>query len=354
MGKHIIPAIMSGGAGTRLWPVSTDRLPKQFHCLLGSDSLIQATLRRLYGQTSTLSFGAPIMLANAQHEALVDEHLARIECKASAIALEPVARNTAATGALAAALAAEQDKDALVLLLPADHLIADTQGFHDAITRAAPFAHERIVTFGTEPDRPATGYGYIKQGKALGADLFEIKEFKEKPNAELAQAYLDTGGYSWNTGIFLFSPEVLLREFAVAAEIRESTLAALREARREGVKIHLGEAAFKRIPRAPLDIAVMENTKLGAVLPCDFGWADIGSWDEVFRLSPRDNAGNARHGAVFALETKNNLLRSDGPRICVAGVEDLIVIATGDTVLVLPLSRAQDVKHLLEQARGAG
>lgn len=300
-----------------------------------------------------MTFGAPIMLANAQHEALVDAHLAQIGCQASAIALEPAGRNTAAAAAIAAMLAAEQNENALVLLLPADHVIADAAAFRAVIAKAAPHARERIVTFGVKPDRPETGYGYIKQGAALGDGVYAIDMFKEKPKAAVAQAYLDDGGYSWNAGIFLFSPAVLLREFAAAAAIRDASASALAQARRSAEKIYFSQAAFEAIPKAPLDIAVMEATRFGAVAPCDIGWADIGSWDEVHRLSPHDEAGNARHGEVVTLDARNNLLRSDGPRICVAGVEDLMVIASGDTVVIAPLSRAQDVKRLLELASTA-
>lgn len=350
MAHYIIPALMSGGSGTRLWPISTERFPKQFHHLIGEDTLIQATIKRVRGAAGEVTFGGPIVLANEQHESLVSAQLTEIGCQPSALALEPTGRDTAATAALAAMLVAEQDADSLVLLLPADHMIADAEGFRAAIAAAAPFARERIITFGIKPDRAATGYGYIKQGSSLGEGVFTIERFKEKPNAELAHAYLDEGGYCWNAGIFLFSPAVLLREFGSAIEIRDNAAAALASATRDGTLIRFDHTAFAAIPKAPLDTAVMEHTRLGAVVPCDIGWADIGSWDEVWRLSPHDGAGNALHGEVTTLDARNNLLRSDGPRICVAGVEDLIVIATGDTVVVLPRSRAQDVKLLLEQA----
>ncbi|HRE43764.1 MAG TPA: sugar phosphate nucleotidyltransferase, partial [Terricaulis sp.] len=291
MPYHVIPAIMSGGSGTRLWPTSTERFPKQFHSLIGQDTLIQATIQRVRGAIGDVRFGAPIILANAQHQALVHEQLAAIDCTPAAVALEPMGRNTAATAALAAMLAQEQDKDALVLLLPADHVIADAAGFRAAIARAAPFARDRIITFGITPNRPATGYGYIKQGAELGEGVFAIERFKEKPNAATAQSYLDEGGYCWNAGIFLFSPAVLLREFAAAPEIREKSAAALAGAQRDGATISFSRAAFEAIPKAPLDTAVMEATRFGAVAPCDIGWADIGSWDEVHRLSPHDEAG---------------------------------------------------------------
>lgn len=351
MAHHIIPAIMSGGSGTRLWPASTAQLPKQFLRMFGADSLIQATLKRTQSDAGAIRFTAPIILANTRHEALIDEHLAQIGVGASAIALEPEGRNTAAAAAIAAMLAREQDSQALVLLLPADHMISDTGAFHAAIARAAPFARDRILTFGITPNRPATNYGYIKQGQDLGDGVFEIGAFKEKPEAETAQAYLQAGGYSWNAGIFLFSPAVLLREFAAVQDISDASAAALASARRAGGKIYFDATAFQRIPAAPIDIAVMEKTQWGAVLPCDIGWADVGAWDEVHRLSPQDGAGNANHGAVITIDTENSYFRSEGPGIYACGVQDLIVIATPEAVVIVPRDRAQDVKALLDKAK---
>jgi mannose-1-phosphate guanylyltransferase/mannose-6-phosphate isomerase len=350
MDYRITPAIMSGGSGTRLWPTSTESLPKQFHALLGPESLIESTLKRVRGKVGALCFAPPIILANARHEVLVDAHLARVGTTPLAIALEPMGRNTAATGVLAAAIAAEETPDALVLLLPADQVIGDVRAFHAIIERAAPFAIERIVTFGIEPDRPATGYGYIKRGPALGDGVFAIDAFKEKPTADIARTYLEAGGYSWNAGVFLFRPGLLLREFEAAAKIRDCTLEALRTAARDGVKLRFDAAAFERIPEAPLDVAVMEQTKVGAVAPCSLGWADIGSWDEVLRLSARDGSDNAIYGPIIALDAAGNLLRSEGPKLCVAGVFNLVVIATPEVVLIVPHERAQDVKVLKKMA----
>ena len=235
MTTRIIPAIMSGGAGTRLWPLSTEAHPKQFHALAGPDSLFTRTVRRVSGNVGELSFAGPIVLCNARHAALVRTHLDGLA--PTALVFEPAPRNTAAVGAIAAAIGAEADEDALVLLLPSDHLIADVGAFQSAITRAAPFARERIVTFGITPDRPAVGYGYIKRSEPLGEGVFAVEAFKEKPDAETAQRYLDAGGYSWNAGIFLFHPRTLLAEFAASADIRDTALAALDAARRSGDEI---------------------------------------------------------------------------------------------------------------------
>ncbi|MBC7770007.1 MAG: mannose-1-phosphate guanyltransferase, partial [Phycisphaerales bacterium] len=244
----------------------------------------------------------------------------------------------------------EIDPDALVLLLPADHVIADAAGFRAAIARAAPFARDRIVTFGITPDRPATGYGYIKRGAELGEGVFAIDSFREKPNAETATGYLAAGGYCWNAGIFLFHPATLLAEFAASADVRDKALAALAGAGRIGDEIRLDAALFSAAPSLPLDIAVMEKTSRAAVAPCEIGWADIGAWDEIWRISPRDANGNALQGAAIALDASNNLLRGDGVKVCVAGVSDLVVIATPEAVIIVPRERAQDVKLLREMA----
>ncbi|MES1158628.1 MAG: sugar phosphate nucleotidyltransferase [Terricaulis silvestris] len=346
---RIIPAIMSGGSGTRLWPLSTDDRPKQFHVLAGEAPLIAETVARVSGDAGVLSFAAPMVLCNAAHASLVKQHLAESELPLGVLVLEPAGRNTAATAAVAAVLGAELDPDALVLLLPADHVIADRAAFHAAIDRAAPLARDRIITFGITPDRPATAYGYIERGARLADGVFEVAHFHEKPDEDVARSYLQKGGFSWNAGMFLFSPRVLLEEFAAAPEIRDGALAALRKARRNGSEIALDDS-FSALPSKPLDIAVMEKTKRAAVAPCEIGWADIGAWDEIWRLSEQGESGNVETGPVVALDAHNNLLRSEGPKICVAGVDNLIVVATGDAVIVVPRDRAQDVKTLRELA----
>ena len=349
--KHrIIPAIMSGGSGSRLWPASTDAKPKQFHALGGRGTLIAETVQRVRGETAGLSFAAPIIICNVQHADLVAEQMAEIGSAPAAIVLEPFGCNTAAAGAVVAALVAEMDPDALVLLLPADHVIEDRAAFLAAVERAAPFAKERILTFGIAPSRPETGYGYIKRGEALAPGVFKIDSFREKPNAATAQEYIEDGGYSWNAGMFLFSPSVLLAEFDASADIRDHALKALKKATRSGAHIHLDEAAFAKVPSQSLDIAVMEKTRKAAVALCDIGWADVGSWDEIWRLSPHDAHGNAVHGRICTIDAADNLLCSDGPKVCVAGVSNLIVVATADAIVIVPRDRAQDVKLLRDLA----
>jgi mannose-1-phosphate guanylyltransferase/mannose-6-phosphate isomerase len=341
---RIIPAIMSGGAGTRLWPLSTEAHPKQFHALAGADSLFTRTVRRVSGHAGDLSFAGPIVLCNARHASLVREHLEGVA--PTALVFEPAPRNTAAVGAIAAAIGAEADPDALILLLPSDHLIADVQGFHAAIARAAPFASERIVTFGITPDRPATGYGYVKRGVELGNGVYAVEAFKEKPDAETAQRYLDAGGYSWNAGIFLFHPQTLLTEFAASAAIRDAALAALNAARRTGDEIYLDPTLFAQVPSQPLDIAVMEKTARAAVAPCSIGWADIGSWDEVWRLTPRNADGYAILGPAAAADVGK--MQTSGMKAAALAGDDLVVIAATNGLLIAPRVVTEDANSLRE------
>jgi mannose-1-phosphate guanylyltransferase/mannose-6-phosphate isomerase len=282
------------------------------------------------------------VLCNARHATLVREHLAGVT--PTALVFEPAPRNTAAVAAIAAALAAETNKDALVLLLPSDHQIADVAAFHTAIARAAPFARDRIVTFGVTPDRPATGYGYIKRGAALGDGVFAVESFREKPDAATAQLYLDAGGYSWNAGIFLFHPQTLLAEFAASADIRDAALAALNAARRAGDEIHLDAPLFAQVPSQPLDIAVMEKTARAAVAPCSIGWADIGSWDEVWRLTPRNADGFAILGPAAAADVGK--MQASGMNARAIEGEGLLVIAAPDGLLIAPREVAADARRL--------
>lgn len=347
---RIIPAIMSGGAGTRLWPLSTYARPKQFAAMFGAQSLFAATLRRVTGVVGDIEFAPPIVLCNAGHATLVADGLAEAGATAAAIVYEPEARNTAAVGVVAAALAAELDPGALVLLLPADHLVRDDAAFYAALGRAAAVAKSHVVTFGIAPDRPATGYGYIKRGRQLADGVFTIEAFKEKPDQLTAEDYVAADAYFWNAGIFLFASSVLLAEFDASPDIRRFALEALQRAERNGARIALDPVAFKQAPALPIDIAVMEKTQRAAVVPCDIGWADVGAWDEVWRLTNKTDANNALIGSAAALDGEGNLVFGEGVKVCAAGVSNLIVVATKDGVIVLPRARAQDVKLLRDLA----
>lgn len=347
---RIFPVIMSGGSGTRLWPLSTQDRPKQFHTLGAPRSMIEETALRLSGSHGDIEFLDPIVISGASHRDLVVELLAASGIKAAALALEPEGRNTAATAALAALIAQELDPSALVLLAPADHLVTLPQALVDAVRAATPVAMNRIVTFGITPSGPETCYGYILQGPAISAGVHEVESFEEKPELPDAIRYLREGGYSWNSGMFYFSPKVMLEEFALAsADIREGARKALERAWREGNEIHLDSESFKIIRSLPVDKAVMEKTRRAAVALCDIGWADVGSWAELWRLSEKDSKGNVVSGSVTLLDGMNNLIRSEGVHVSAVGVNDLVIVATRDAVLIIPRERAQDVKKVLPE-----
>jgi mannose-1-phosphate guanylyltransferase/mannose-6-phosphate isomerase len=352
--RNIVPVIMSGGSGTRLWPLSTTERPKQFHVLGGAYSMIAETARRVEGDHGDVQFLPPVVIAGEAHAQLVDDLLAEAGIRPSRVVLEPMGRNTAATAALAAMVVQDVAPGADVLLLPADHVVTRPAAFHAAIQRAGAVVDQRIVTFGILPDRPETGFGYILQGEMLADGVFAIQRFTEKPKRDVAEAYLREGGYSWNSGVFYFTSALMLEEFSgAAAAIREGAQAALAAGRREGARIFLDRDLFAAVPAQPVDIAVMEKTQCGAVAPCEIGWADIGSWSEYWRLADKDASGNAHagSGSTLVLDGANNLVLADGVHVSIAGVNDLIVVATRDAVIVLPKDRAQDVKALIPVAR---
>jgi mannose-1-phosphate guanylyltransferase/mannose-6-phosphate isomerase len=344
----IIPVIMSGGAGTRLWPLSTEHQPKQFHALASERTMLQDTVLRMLAPCA-VEFLAPVIICNRRHETLVREQLADLGVTPAAIVLEPFGRNTAAVAVVAAQIAAEIDPDAKVLLLPADHLIGDEDAFRAAVARGAA-VDGRMVTFGIEPTAPETGYGYVQQGTSIGENLFTVARFAEKPSRAVAEAYLSDGGYYWNGGIFLFPPAVLMSEMLTyRPDIVEATSAAIAGARRtdEGV-ITLTDDLFALVPSESIDIAIMEHTHLAVVAPCDAGWADVGSWSELWRLGVRDGLGNLTRGEVVVLDTEDAMIWSQGTTVAVLGMKDILVVEANGAVIVLPKSRAQDVKMIVE------
>ena len=344
----IIPVIMSGGSGTRLWPLSTRQRPKQFHRLGAERTMIEETVLRFTGDHGAVRFLDPVVIANAAHEDLVQSLVAESGVSLAALILEPQGRNTAATAALAAMIAQEIDPEALVLIAPADQLVGRPRDFVAAISAAAEVARDRIVTFGIKPSGPETGYGYIQQGLPLSEGVFEVAAFKEKPDLPLATAYFQDPRYSWNSGVFFASPAVLLEEFGIAAaDIRDGAGASLRSGQRSGTVIHLDADIFATVRSEAVDRAVMEKTSRAAVAPCDIGWADIGSWSELWRLSEKDAAGNAVDGSATLVDGANMLIRSDGVQVSAIGVSDLVIVASGNSVLIMPRSRAQDVKKVI-------
>ena len=344
----VTPVILSGGAGTRLWPLSHADMPKQFHALASELTMLQDTALRT-ASGDGIRFEAPVVICSQPHRAEIVRQLAEVGITASKIVLEPFGRNTAAAAYVAAAVVAEVSPGSLTLLLPADHVIADPGAFRQSIAEAAETARSRIVTFGITPDGPETGYGYIQQGKPLAGRVFEVARFAEKPSRPVAEAYLAEGGYSWNAGIFLFSPGVMMSEMtAHAPAIAEKSLLALTRGRGDGTALELEPEAFAACPSEPVDIAVMEKTVLAAVIPCIMGWADVGSWSELHKLGPRDAGGNLLHGTAVAIDTHRALVWADGPPVAVVGLDDIIVVSTPQGVIVLPMDRAQDVKKAVE------
>ncbi|MBO0737145.1 MAG: mannose-1-phosphate guanylyltransferase/mannose-6-phosphate isomerase [Alphaproteobacteria bacterium] len=344
----IHPVILSGGSGTRLWPMSRALYPKQLLSLHGRGSLLQQTVRRV---AERARFGPPLLVANEEHRFIIAEQLREIAVAPRALLLEPVGRNTAPAACVAALSLAETEPDALMLLMPSDHTVGDVEAFAGAIERAATAAQAgALVSFGIAPQRAETGYGYIRRGSELDAaeGVFAVADFVEKPGPEQAQAYVVSGEHSWNSGIFLFPARVYLDELerlhpAMVAACRQ----ALATAQRDSDFIRLGREAFSACAGDSIDYAVMERTRRAAVVPVSMGWSDVGSWDALWEMSPKDPSGNSIEGNVVAEETRNCYLRSEAGLVAAIGIEDLVVVKTADAVMVAPRNRTQEVKRLV-------
>ena len=344
-GPAIVPVIMCGGAGTRLWPLSVGDAPKPFHAFGSEFSLFQDTVRRVTPHDE-VDFLPPMVICGEDHRPVVEAQLAALGVTPGAIVLEPCGRNTAPVAAIAAQLVAQHYPGAQLLLLAADHQIADGAGFRRTVARGAAVAGTRIVTFGISPTGPEVGYGYIQRGAPLADGVDAVVRFVEKPDLATAQAYLASGDYVWNGGIFLFSPTVFLAELrASRPDIAEGALAAMPAG--DANPLYLDAAAFAACPAESIDYAVMEHTRLAAVASCDIGWADVGSWSEVWRLGEQDTAKNVTRGSTVVIDTTGSLVWSDGPTVATVGVSDLIVVVTAAGVLVMPKARAQDVKAVV-------
>lgn len=344
--KPIIPVILSGGSGTRLWPMSRPEMPKQMLALTAEETMLQLTARRT---PEGERFAAPVIVANALHADMVEEQLGAVEARAQALILEPMGRNTAPAIALAA-LAAGSGSDPL-LVMPSDHVIADVAAFHAAIHAAMPLVTDGwLVTFGIAPDAPETGYGYIQVGETIGEGVHKVRRFVEKPRRELAEAMIAAGDHAWNGGIFLFRADAYLDALEKSApEMLAASRAAMDRAVREGTRILPDATEFAKSPSDSIDYAVMEKAERVAVVPVSMGWSDVGSWDTLHAISDCDANGNACGGDVVAIDTADCLVRAGpGKRVALVGVSDLIVVADGDDVLILPRGRSQDVKRIIE------
>ncbi len=350
MSLAVIPVLMCGGTGTRLWPVSRESMPKQFVPLVGDRSTFQQTLQRVADATM---FARPIVITNTDFRFVVAEQLRELGTEAD-IVLEPARRDSGPAVAVAAALAARRDPAATVLVLAADHVVRKPEEFLNACRNAAAAAAAgRIVTFGIKPTVPATSYGYIRPGAKLnGGAALAVEAFVEKPDTATATRYM-ADKYLWNSGNFMFRADVMLDEITrFEPAMAEAARAAVAEMTQDLDFLRLAPEPFGRAPRKSIDYAVMERTKLAAVVQADMGWSDVGSWDAVWDNLERDAAGNAVSGAVAVVDSHNSLIRSDdGILTAVVGIDNAIVVATGDAVLVASRDKAESVKTLVEQLK---
>lgn len=348
---RIVPVILSGGSGTRLWPVSTPERPKQLLPLTADETMLQLTLKRVEG-FSTVPLGRPIIVANAAHASLIDEQITLSGIEDYLVLLEPFGRNTAPAIALAALQAQANDA---ILVMPSDHTIADLPAFHAAITCALPLVAERwLVTFGITPDAPDTGYGYIKMGDSCGDMAHEVVRFVEKPDADRAAEMLAEGNHAWNAGIFMFQADAYLAALerhqpAMLAAVRSS----LEGAERKGRHIAAEPQAFAACPSDSVDYAIMEREARVACVPVNMGWSDVGSWDSLHSVSERDAHNNAIRGDAMLLGARNCLINSDGPRVTLVDVDDLIVVVSQGEIMILRRGESQKVRKVTEALKAA-
>ena len=352
--QQIRPVVLAGGSGTRLWPVSRSLFPKQFAALTGDRSLFEQTLARL----TDLGLVDPIVVGNEEHRFIVAEQLRRAEVANPVILLEPEGRNTTAAIALAAHVAIAGDPEAILFVVPSDHWIGNAQELARGVAVGAAVARSgRLVAFGIRPKSPHTGYGYIKSGDQIeGADgAHAIATFREKPDAATAAGWLKEGGWLWNSGMFLFRARDVLQEIeASAPDVARGAAAGIAAAERDGDFVRPERNAFIALPSLPIDIAVMEKTARGAVVPLDLEWTDLGDWDAIRSVLPADASGNSLTGDVMALDARNTVVRTDGPLVAVVGVDNLVVIATDDAVLVTTRDGAQAVRGVVDRLRRDG
>ncbi|MBN1958535.1 MAG: mannose-1-phosphate guanylyltransferase/mannose-6-phosphate isomerase [Desulfuromonadales bacterium] len=346
----VLPVVLSGGAGTRLWPLSRELYPKQLLPLVSDKTLLQETIIRLEG---IAGLQAPLVVCNEAHRFMVAEQLRGLDIQPEGIILEPCGRNTAPAVAIAALHAQQQGADPLLLVLPADHLIQNVESFQQAVTKAVVQAQQgALVTFGVTPSHAETGYGYIQASGTVKGDALTVKRFVEKPDLKTAQEYVDSGDYLWNSGMFMFRAERYLEELH---KYQPNMLKACRRAAESMSSdldfLRLGESDFAACPADSIDYAVMEKTAQAVVIPLDAGWNDIGAWSALWSVRSHDEDGNVRIGDVLTDQACNNYLHAQNRLIAAVGVEDLVVVETSDAVLVAKRDKVQNVKAIVEQLK---
>jgi mannose-1-phosphate guanylyltransferase/mannose-6-phosphate isomerase len=347
------PVILCGGSGTRLWPLSRALFPKQFLPLASARTLLQETALRLEGLKDS---SPPVLVSHVEHRFLVAEQLREVGVPPALHLLEPEARNTAPAVAAAALWLSRQDPEAMLLVLPSDHVIQDKKKFHEAVHRAARLAARgRLVTFGIVPSAPSTGYGYIQRGEAEDVpDTFAVAKFVEKPDRERASAFLADGRYYWNSGMFLFTARRYLEELQrFRPDILASVEAALLRSTPDLDFVRLDAGAFARCPAESVDYAVMERTREASVVAVDFRWSDIGSWSALWELDPKDAQGNSVRGDVYLDGASGCYVRAEDRLVAALGVRDLVIVETDDAVLVAHKDHAQDVKQTVEHLKSS-
>jgi mannose-1-phosphate guanylyltransferase len=354
----ILPIIMAGGSGSRLWPLSRQQFPKQFLTLLGEHSMLQTTAHRLAG----IEHAPTLVICNEEHRFSVAEQLRVNQIPNSGIVLEPVGRNTAPAIALAAMLALSKGDDPLLLVLAADHVIKDEAAFCNAVNKAIPLAEQnQLVTFGIVPTAPETGYGYIQRGDALSHCLgnglenalgFNVAKFVEKPNLATAQDYIATGEYYWNSGMFMFKASTYLQELKQhSPKIFAACEASIANPQYDVDFIRINQLAFEACPDDSIDYAVMEKTQHAVVVPMDCGWNDVGSWSALWEIDDKDAQGNVFKGDVIGINTSNSYVNANEKLVAVIGLDDVVVVETKDAILVAKQSQVQQVKQVVEQLK---
>lgn len=344
----IVPVILSGGAGSRLWPLSREAYPKQFLPLIGDHTMIQTTVLRTHGIDD---MAPPVLVCNEEHRFLVAEQMRSLGIEPATILLEPCPRSTAPAVALAALQASEQDDDPILLVLPADHLIADESRFREGVEYVKTHAKkDNLITFGIKPERAETGYGYIKAGSACGQRVFEVDRFVEKPDELTAQRYVEAGDYFWNSGMFVFRASIYLRELE---RFQPAIVAACRDAfahrNTDADFVRVDSSRFGECPSDSVDYAVMEKTKNALIMPLEIGWSDIGSWAALWQACAHDAQGNVVKGDVININCKNSYIDARERMVAAVGIENTIVVATADALLVASRKDTQQVKSVVEK-----